>query len=176
MHHTEICLSFPDETAAERGLALFRDMIRTAYASRKKVFPAETGPDTLVLCQKFFLYRNLVRGYDPGSDFPFCRISCLKREACDVILDKAADLQQMIGSLKPREDEFFIQLCESSALAEPDTPFHASCVFEETVSGTQQIARAEYRDRTLRMRLSWQLDGEPEEKEIESVAWQILEG
>ena len=42
MHHTEICLSFPDETAAERGLALFRDMIRTAYAGRKKMFPAET--------------------------------------------------------------------------------------------------------------------------------------
>ena len=158
MHHTEICLSFPDETAAERGLALFRDMIRTAYACRKKMLPAETGPGSLVLCQKFFLYRSLARDYDPGSDFPFCRISCLKRKACDVILDKAADLQQMIGSLKPREDEFYIQLCEASALAEPDTPFHASCVFEETVSGTQQIARTEYRDRTLRMRLAWQVD------------------
>ena len=71
----------------------------------------------------------------------------------------------MAGGLAPREDGFFIQLCEASALEEPDTPFRASCVFEETVSGTQQITRAEYRDRTLRMRLSWQLDDEPEEKE-----------
>lgn len=180
MHITEIYLTFPDEDAAIRGLELFRDMMKTAYADRKGMFPAEADQKGLVLCQKFFLYRDLVKDYDPIQDFPYTRIARLKREGNCVGLDQVADLQELTDDLIPTGKEFMIQLCEAAALDAPDSSFEAESVFEETISATRQILRAQYRDRKLHMRLSWLLDedsDEPEPKEtgIEDATWEVIE-
>lgn len=175
MHITEIYLTFPDENAAIRGLELFRNMMKTAYADEKGMFPVEADLKGLVLCQKFFLYRDLVKDYDPIKDFPYTRIARLERKGNCVGLNQVADLQEEIDNLRPLEDEFIIQLCEAAALDAPDSSFEAESVFEETISGTQQFVRAEYRNRKLHMRCSLQLDDEPEETGIEDVTWEIIE-
>lgn len=175
MHITEVYLTFPDEDAAIRGFELFRDMMKTAYADKKGMFPVEADLKGLVLCQKFFLYRDLVKDYDPIQDFPYTKIARLKREGNRVSLDQVADLQEQILYFTPTEDEFIIQLCEAAALDTPDSSFEAECVFEETISGTQQFVRAEYRDRKLHMCLSWQLDGEPDETVDTDATWEIVE-
>lgn len=182
MNYSEITLSCPDEAAAERKLSLFGDMVRLHYAGKKgDLLPAETGEKALTLSEKFFRYRPLVREYNPRADFPYCPLPALEQKGKDVILTRCADLQMPAFSpFVPRMNNFFIQLCEAAILDEPDTPFEAECLCEETVSGTKEISKATYDNRKFHLVVGWEAEGdyrddEMEWKETDNITWIVKE-
>ena len=180
MNYTEITLFCSDEAAAEQKLSLFGDMVRLYYADKKgDLLPAETEGKALALSEKFFRYRPLIREYDPKADFPYCPLPYLEQKGKDVILTRCADLQMpMFFTLDPRTDEFFIQLCIAAMLEEPDTPFEAECMCEETVSGTKQISKATYDHRKFHLVVGWETEGDydgMEWNETDNITWIVQE-
>ncbi len=174
-----ITLTFQDESAAERGYAVLRDLIKLIYGEEKGLLPEQTGQKKLWPCQKFFLYRSLIKDYDPDPDFPGrCPIRFLEQKGNIVTLERCADLQTSLVLIKPATDIFFISLCEILAFDEPDTPFEAKNEFEESVSGTQQDATLTYRNRTFHLVVECEVDGKYDERERyeeDNLTWQLLE-
>ena len=174
-----ITLTFQDESAAERGHAILRDLIKLVYGEEKGLLPEQAGQKKLWPCQKFFLYRSLIRDYDPDPDFPGrCPIRFLERKGNTVTLKRCADLQTSMNFIKPATDEFFISLCEILAFDEPDTPFEAKNEFEESVSCTQQDAALTYQNRTFHLVIESEVDGDYDERirtETDKLTWQLLE-
>ena len=172
----QITLTFQDEAAAARGCDVLRDLVKLVYAGKKGLLPDEAEEKGLLLCQQFFLYRSLVRDYDPQPDFHgFCPLPFLKQSGETVVLDRCSDLQMFVSELvlKPGLDDFFIDLFEVLAFNEPDTPFEAENEYEETVSATIQTTTVTYRDRAFLIKVAWDVDGKV--SEMRPVEWKLLE-
>ena len=176
MNCNQITLTFRDEAAAARGFAVLRDLVKLVYGEKKGLLPEEAMGNGLLPCQKFFLYRSLVQDYDPEPDFHgYCPLPFLEQKEETVILDRCSDLQMFVYEVdfKPDTDDFFISLCEILAFDEPDTPFEAKNEYEESVSATMQFATVTYSDRTFRIKIVWDTEGN--QNETDHAEWKLLE-